>query len=137
MKISVVISAHNRPDLLLEVIGSIAAQTHLNLEVVIVDEGSRPAVPLDQLKSHLGGNTIFLRHDKSRSVACTKNAGIKAATGEIITLGGCTPAPGPTDAGLRPLPGCGFSHTYVGMMPRRMVRMCEICRLAFYPWSSL
>jgi glycosyltransferase involved in cell wall biosynthesis len=51
MKISVVISAHNRPDLLLEVIGSIAAQTHLNLEVVIVDDGSHPAVPLDQLKT--------------------------------------------------------------------------------------
>jgi glycosyltransferase involved in cell wall biosynthesis len=86
MKISVVIPAHNRPDLLLEAIGSIVAQTHLNWEVVIVDDGSSPAIPLDQLKSHLGGNAIFLRHDKSRGVACAKNAGIKAATGEIITL---------------------------------------------------
>lgn len=86
MKISVVIPAYNRPDFLLEAIGSIAAQTHLNWEVVIVDDGSSPAIPLDQLKSHLGGNAIFLRHDKSRGVACAKNAGIKAATGEIITL---------------------------------------------------
>ena len=86
MKISVVIPAHNRPDLLLEAIESIAAQTHPNWEVVIVDDGSSPAIPLDQLKSHLGGKAIFLRHDKSCGVAGAKNAGIKAATGEIITL---------------------------------------------------
>ena len=86
MKISVVIPAHNRPDLLLEAVESIAAQTHLNWEAVIVDDGSSPAIPLDQLKVHLGRNAIFLRHDKPCGVACAKNAGIKAATGEIITL---------------------------------------------------
>lgn len=70
MKISVVIPTHNRPDLLLEAVESIAAQTHLNWEIVIVDDGSSPAIPLDQLKSHLGGNAIFIRHDKPRGVAC-------------------------------------------------------------------
>lgn len=86
MKISVVIPAYNRPDLLLEAIESITAQTHLNWEVVIVDDGSSPAIPFDQLKSHLGGKAIFLKHDQSRGVACAKNAGVKAASGEIITL---------------------------------------------------
>lgn len=86
MKISVVIPTYNRPDFLLEAARSIAAQTHLNWEVVIVDDGSSPAIPLDQLNSQLGDNVILIRHDKSRGVACAKNAGIESATGEIITL---------------------------------------------------
>jgi len=86
MKISVVIPTYNRPALLLEAVKSVVAQTHLNWEVVIVDDGSNPAIPIDQLKSLLGDNAILLRHDKSCGVACAKNAGIKAATGEIISL---------------------------------------------------
>lgn len=86
MKISVVIPAHNRPDLLQEAANSIAAQAYPNWEAVIVDDGSTPALPLHQLEALLGDKAIFIRHEKPLGVARAKNAGIRASTGEIITL---------------------------------------------------
>ncbi len=86
MKISVVIPAHNRPDLLQEAANSIAAQTYPNWEAVIVDDGSSPALSLHQLEALFGDKAIFIRHEKPLGVARAKNAGIRASTGEIITL---------------------------------------------------
>lgn len=86
MKISVVIPAHNRPDFLKEAAESIAAQTYTDWEAVIVDDGSTPAIVTDSLLALLGGKAIFLRHDNALGIARAKNAGIRAATGEIITL---------------------------------------------------
>lgn len=86
MKISVVIPAHNRPELLLEAVTSIAKQTYFNWEVVVVDDGSSPALVIDQVNARLGRDAVFLRHETPRGVARAKNAGIKAATGEIVTL---------------------------------------------------
>ena len=86
MKISVVIPAHNRPDFLKEAIQSIAEQTYTNWEAVIVDDGSNPPLPVDQMKNLLGDKARYLRHERPLGVARAKNAGIAAATGEIIAL---------------------------------------------------
>jgi glycosyltransferase involved in cell wall biosynthesis len=86
MKISIVIPTHNRPDFLVETLESVAAQTYGNWEAVVVDDGSSPALALDALKSRLDGKVLLVRHETPCGVAGAKNAGIAAATGEIITI---------------------------------------------------
>ncbi|NMF87369.1 glycosyltransferase family A protein [Aromatoleum petrolei] len=86
MKISVVIPAHNRPDFLLEAAASLAAQTYTQWEAVVIDDGSSPPLPFDRLEPVLGKNALYLRHETAQGVSRTKNVGIAAATGEIITI---------------------------------------------------
>lgn len=86
MLISVVIPAHNRPALLLEAIQSIAQQDYSHYEVVIIDDGSTPPISRVELEVALGRPVIFQRHDSPLGVPRAKNAGIKAAHGEVILL---------------------------------------------------
>ena len=86
MKISVVIPAYNRPSLLQEAINSVVSQSYANWELIVVDDGSNPPLSMSEVKTLLGNKGVFLRHDSSRGVARAKNAGLKKATGEIITI---------------------------------------------------
>lgn len=84
--ISIVIPAHNRPAFLLEAVGSIAAQTYSNYEVVVIDDGSTPPISRPALEEVLGAPVVLYRHDSAQGVPKAKNAGVKAARGEIILL---------------------------------------------------
>ncbi len=84
--ISIVIPAHNRPAFLLEAIGSIAAQTYSNYEVVVIDDGSTPPISRSALEEILGDRVVLYRHDSAQGVPKAKNAGVNAARGEIILL---------------------------------------------------
>lgn len=86
MKISVVIPAHNRPALLEEAVASVVQQTHGDWELVIVDDGSVPPVSLTSFPGSDADKVRLLRHETPQGVARTKNAGIAAATGEVVTL---------------------------------------------------
>lgn len=86
MKISVVIPAHNRPALLEEAVTSVIQQTHADWELVIVDDGSVPPVSLAAFPGSDGGRFRLLRHETPQGVARAKNVGIRAATGEVVTL---------------------------------------------------
>lgn len=86
MLISVVIPTHNRPAFLLEAINSIALQTYTNFEVVVVDDGSDPPIVRSVLEEVLGVPVALCRHDSAQGVPKAKNAGIRAARGEIILL---------------------------------------------------
>lgn len=86
MLISIVIPAFNRPDLLLEAARSIAAQTAPNYEVVVIDNGSAPAISKDTLEAVLGDRVRLCRYDSPLGVPRAKNAGIKAARGDVIML---------------------------------------------------
>lgn len=86
MKISVVIPTHNRPALLAEAVASIVQQTHGDWELVIIDDGSAPPVSLAALSEADGDRIRLFRHETRQGVARAKNAGISAATGEVVTL---------------------------------------------------
>jgi len=84
MLITVAVATYNRPTLLLEALDSIAAQTYGSWEVVVVDDGSQPPVERAVIEAHLGARYTLVRHDVGRGVAEAKNAGVHAASGEII-----------------------------------------------------
>lgn len=86
MTISVVIPSHDRPDFLSEAVASVAAQGDSDWQLVVVDDGSRPAVDAAALRSELGSRLVFVRHEVAQGIARAKNAGVRAATGEIITI---------------------------------------------------
>jgi glycosyltransferase involved in cell wall biosynthesis len=86
MKISIVIPTHNRQELFMEAVGSILAQPYANWEIVLVDDGSQPPIDAGQLQATLGNKLVFIRHDTPSGIARAKNAGVNAATGEVITL---------------------------------------------------
>ena len=49
--VSVIIPTHNRPELLLEALASIAGQTMTDWQVIIVDDGSSPIVNEQEIKA--------------------------------------------------------------------------------------
>lgn len=86
MKVSVVIPAHNRPALLQDAVASVMAQTHHDWQLVIVDDGSQPPVDAGSLAAAANIDSVLVRHEVAQGVARAKNAGVRAATGEIVTI---------------------------------------------------
>ena len=85
MLISVVIPTLNRPMLLLEAAKSIAGQDYPEWEAVVVDDGSTPPVDRAALKAVLGDRFTVVRHERPQGIPEAKNAGLRAASGEIVT----------------------------------------------------
>ncbi len=89
MSISVIIPSYNRADLLPRTLGSIAAQTLLPSEVVIVDDESQDNTPevVDRLQKEFTNITItYICHEKNRGEAGARNTGIRAASGEYLAF---------------------------------------------------
>lgn len=86
-RVSVVIPTHNRPDLLLEALQSVAGQSMDDWEVVVVDDASAPPVSVDAAATGIAGEKLrVLRHESSRGGAAAKNTGAAAARGEVIAF---------------------------------------------------
>jgi glycosyltransferase involved in cell wall biosynthesis len=86
MLISIVIPAHNRPAFLREAVLSVARQTHANFEVVVIDDGSQPPLAAEPLQGLIGERLTFLRQGSPRGISATKNAGVRAASGDVILI---------------------------------------------------
>lgn len=84
MQITVVITTHDRPALLCEAIASVEAQRFDAWDIVVVDDGSSPAVTLEHLPAKLAARISLLRHEASRGPSQARNAGMRAATGDAI-----------------------------------------------------
>lgn len=85
-RVSVIIAAHNRPDLLAEGVASVSRQTYPVYETIVVDDGSTPPLDLAALQV-VGGQIVRIeRHEKPRRTAGSKNTGIQSATGDLITF---------------------------------------------------
>ena len=87
MRISIVLTTHNRPALLGESVASVLAQTSDEWELVIVDDGSSPPVNLEDVS--LGdkmGRVRLVRHDQARGLSQARNTGVAAARGTIVTF---------------------------------------------------
>ncbi len=84
MQITVVITTHDRPALLREAIASVEAQHFGEWDVVVVDDGSCPAVTLEPLHEELRGRIRLLRNEVAQGPSEARNAGMRAATGETV-----------------------------------------------------
>ena len=77
-RVTVIIPTRNRAQLLKVAVGSVLAQRGVDLEIVVVDEGSTDETP-SLLGRIEGGHVRVIRHDSPRGVAAARNAGIAAA----------------------------------------------------------
>ena len=84
-QVSVIIVNHNRAELLLECLLSVVAQTYLNLEVLIVDNGSSDHSE-QAAKSISDARIEWIPLEKNLGFAGGCNAGIRRARGEFIAL---------------------------------------------------
>ena len=83
--VSVVIPTHNRRELLLRTIGSVLAQERVDLEVIVVDDGSTDGTA--HAVAHLGDPRVHVvRHAEPVRVAAARNRGIEAASGAWVAL---------------------------------------------------
>lgn len=90
--VSVVTATRNRASLLERALGSIAAQTHPNYEVIVVDDGSEAAVwkEYDRLWAGLNGRFRLEKAPmpgaRGTGPAAARNRGIRAARGEFVAF---------------------------------------------------
>ncbi|HYZ84597.1 MAG TPA: glycosyltransferase family 2 protein [Bryobacteraceae bacterium] len=94
--VSVIIPTYNRPERLAKVcLPALKAQTHRELEVVLVDDGSEPPLHHDLLREFAPG-TIRLVRKGNGGPASARNCGVEVARGEILAFTDDDCAPEPT-----------------------------------------
>lgn len=80
---TVVIPTRNRVGMLSQTLKSVLDQEHVDLEVVVVDEGSSDDTP--SFLERIGDDRVrVIRHDPAQGLAAARNAGIDAARTEWI-----------------------------------------------------
>jgi len=77
--VSVVVPTHNRRDLLEETLGTIFGQRGVDLEVIVVDDGSSDDTSTF-VASVADGRLKAIRHEVALGVSAARNAGLEAAT---------------------------------------------------------
>jgi len=83
MRASVVIPTYNRPQELENCLRSLARQTVLPWEIVVIDDGDLPGMPLHDKLTALGIRCVFERKDTPGLVA-SRNLGAVVANGEVV-----------------------------------------------------
>lgn len=84
MRISTIIPAYNRADLIGETLRSVLSQTRPPSEVIVVDDGSSDGT-CDVISEQFGNAVILLRQ-KNSGAGAARNAGLARSTGEIINF---------------------------------------------------
>ena len=86
IKVSVVIPFYNRSNVLLNAINSVINQTHNNIELLLIDDGSTD--DLSEIKSFIKNNDKikYIRIDENKGASHARNVGIKNASGKYIAF---------------------------------------------------
>ena len=86
MKISVIVPVYNCEDYLNECLDSILNQTYKNLELILIDDGSKDSSSdiCDQYKER--DSRVVVVHKENEGVSIARNTGLNLATGEFITF---------------------------------------------------
>ena len=84
IKVSIVIPVYNVENYLDKCIKSVISQTHKNLEIILVDDGStdKSGKIADFYKKK--DDRIKVIHKKNEKVSAARNTGIDVATGEYV-----------------------------------------------------
>lgn len=87
VKVSVVMPAFNRENLIAQAIESVRAQTHANWELLVVDDGSTDRtteVVRSLIKQRDDSRVRLIELSRNRGVSAARNAGLQQADGSII-----------------------------------------------------
>lgn len=84
--VSILIPTYNRAGYLREAIRSALAQTHENIEVLILDDASPDSTPAVAAEFRFDPRLHYLRHPKNLGITGNWRAGIEAATGSFFCL---------------------------------------------------
>jgi glycosyltransferase involved in cell wall biosynthesis len=86
--VSVVMPAYNHERYVQAALDSVLTQTHRNLEIIVVDDGSRDATPalLDQYAERCRSHSLTVVHQVNAGAHEAINHGLALARGEIIAL---------------------------------------------------
>lgn len=80
--VAVVIPVHNGARFLAQTLDAVAAQTHAQLDVVLVDDGSTD--DSESVARATGLPLRWLRHTAARGVSCARNTGLAASTAPFV-----------------------------------------------------
>ncbi|MDZ7681495.1 MAG: glycosyltransferase [Fodinibius sp.] len=80
--VSAILTTHNRADLLPRALDSIIAQTYANIEIIVVDDGSKDNTP--QIIDEYRDNIMYIRNEDSQGACRARNIGISAANGVFV-----------------------------------------------------
>lgn len=83
-KVSVVVPVYNTEKYLKECVDSIRNQTYTNLEIILVDDGSKDSSPQLCDAFQQIDNRIKVLHKENEGAGLSRNKGIEIATGEYI-----------------------------------------------------
>ena len=83
--ISVIIPTYNRAHMLRRAMRSVLDQTFEDLELIVVDDGSRDATA-DVVRGLADMRVRYLRHDVNRGAQAARNTGLDAARGAYISF---------------------------------------------------
>lgn len=85
-KVSVIIPFYNNPTEAIRALDSVLKQTHKNIEVILIDDGSRENTSI--VKAHIKNkdNVRLIRLAKNSGVSAARNRGIVEASGDFIAF---------------------------------------------------
>ena len=86
MKVSVIIPVYNVQDYLARCIDSVVTQTHHDLEILLVDDGSTDASGDICNKLARQDQRITVIHKENGGLSDARNAGLDAMTGDYVTF---------------------------------------------------
>ncbi|MBF0522063.1 MAG: glycosyltransferase family 2 protein [Candidatus Omnitrophica bacterium] len=83
--VSVVIPAYNRAYTLRRAINSVLNQTHQNVEIFVVDDGSTDNTQ-EIVRNFLDPRVRYIRHPQNLGISAARNTGIEVARGNFVAL---------------------------------------------------
>jgi hypothetical protein len=81
--VTVITAVYNRPDLVAQTLDSALRQTHPQIEVIVVDDGSTDATPA--VLERFAGR-IVVRRQPNQGIAAALNHGLRVATGDLVAF---------------------------------------------------
>jgi glycosyltransferase involved in cell wall biosynthesis len=84
-EVSVVLPTHDRDDLLPFAVASVLRQRDVDLELIVVDDGSRDGTAA-YLERFSDPRVVVARHPVARGVSAARNAGIARASGPVVAF---------------------------------------------------
>lgn len=83
--VTAIIPTYNRANLVARAVRSALAQTHKELEVIVVDDGSADDTS-DKVSALCDPRVRYIRHEGNKGLPAARNTGIRASSGQFIAF---------------------------------------------------